>query len=389
MSYGFSEAMAARPDRAPTPGSEVGVQPLVDHTRLDGDTDEDRRIQAAHRLYEHLIGLWAPGVIEAAHDLGMFAELAKGAASAVEVAETLKTDERATRIMLDALHAYAMVDAVVPPDGITRYVLGERMLPSVLPGGVYSLTGKMDYDRAVAWPAWRSLAEAVRHGSRDAAGHDRANQISETDYESLALGINFWAPPIVARLHDWLDASGWDAGVPARVLDVGCGSGLYGQLMLRRRENWHVTGVDAPRIIELARAQARRLGVDGRFSGMVGDFWADAWGAGFDLVFFANIFHLQTPESAAKLTATAAGSLSERGLICIADHIVDDTGRGESEQDRFARLFAASMLATGGGDAYRLSRYDRWLESAGLRRVALIDAPMHRILIATRPDNTF
>ncbi|WP_433255976.1 methyltransferase family protein [Streptosporangium sp. CA-135522] len=369
------------------PGPAGGVQSLVDRARLDGESQEDQEIQAAHRLYEHLIGLWAPGVIEAAHDLGLFTELANGPVSAAEMAKALRTDERATRILLDALHAYEIVTTVVPADGVARYAVADRMLPALLPDGVYSLTGKMSYDRVVAWRAWRELADAVRNGSHDTTGHDRTNQISETDYESLARGINFWAPPIVARLHDWLKGSGWDVQAPARILDVGCGSGLYSQLMLRRSENWRATGLDAPRIIKLAEAQAQRLGVADRFSGMVGDFWADEWGGGFDLIFFANIFHLQTAESAAKLAATAAGSLSERGLVCIADHIVDDLGPTGSQQDRFALLFAASMLATGGGDAYRLSQYDRWLDSAGLKRVGLIDAPMHRILIATRADN--
>jgi hypothetical protein len=50
-------------------------------------------------------------------------------------------------------------------------------------------------------------------------------------------------------------------------------------------------------------------------------------------------------------------------------------------QDRFAMLFAASMLATGGGDAYTLSAYDQWLAEAGLERVAVLEAPMHRLLI--------
>jgi hypothetical protein len=40
------------------------------------------------------------------------------------------------------------------------------------------------------------------------------------------------------------------------------------------------------------------------------------------------------------------------------------------------------MLATGGGTSYSIDQYDRWLADAGLRRVALYDTPMHRLLIA-------
>jgi SAM-dependent methyltransferase len=362
----------------------MALPSLVDMPLLADSPGERRTIRAAHRWYEHLIALWAPGLIEAAHDLGVYECLADRPRTGSEVAATLGTDPRATRIMLEGLCAYELLERAASPrgdDGDPVYVLAQETAECLLPGGVYSLAGKIAYDRRLAWGAWRNLAAAVRTGSYTDSGSDRLNQISEHDYEELVGGINFWAPPVISILAEELVAQGWSTG-PYRMLDVGCGTGLYGQLLAKRIPSLQVTGLDVDRIAPIAVAQAESLGVGDRFHTAVLDFQHDDWGQDFDLVFFANIFHLQTPESAARLAQKAAAAVASGGLVAIADHIVTDDREGRSTQDRFFRLFAASMLATGGGDAYRLDEYDRWLTDVGLKRVALLDTPMHRILLA-------
>ena len=141
--------------------------------------------------------------------------------------------------------------------------------------------------------------------------------------------------------------------------------------------------MDCERIIPLAIAQSERLGVESRFDSRVCDFWQSEWGNNFDLIVFANIFHLQNREFAQKLATMAARALAPGGLVCIIDHILDDERNAQTSQNRFALLFAASMLATGGGDAYSLGDYDNWFAEAGLRQVQVFDTPMHRILLAT------
>lgn len=359
------------------------IRPLVDVSLLHQDIDDVETVRAAHRWYEHLIALWAPGVIEAANDTGILSVLADGPVTSAEVAAACATDPRGTRVLLDALCAYDLLERTPGATGTVIYHLSEDAGTCLLPGGMYSLAGKMAYDRRVAWPAWRDFAAAVRTGSYTDSGSERTNQISGEDYEDLVYGINFWAPPVVKILADALKTWGWAAGTPRHMLDVGCGTGVYGQLLARRIPELTVAGLDIERITKLAAQQAGRLGVEDRFHPLPLDFLNEDWGTGFDLVFFANIFHLQTPETAAQLMRKAAAAVSPTGIIAITDHIVDDAAEGQSTQNRFFRLFAASMLATGGGDSYQLAEYDAWLQDVGLKRIDLLDTPMHRILLAT------
>ncbi len=356
---------------------------LVDTARLPESGPDHAVVTAAHRLYEHLIGLWAPGVIEAAFDLGVFAALVDGRVTAPELADRLNVDQRGMRVLLDALSAYKMVIRSTS-ERVAHYEIPAELADCFLPDGLFSLAGKMRYDRMLAWDAWRNLAQAVRGDGSAGAGEQHHNQISAVEYESLVRGINFWAPPIVSILADSLRAFGWRPGQPTSMLDVGCGTGLYSQLLLKEFPELTCVGLDVARIVPIAQAQGERMEVAARFQPLARDFWVEDWDSGFDLILFANIFHLQTPESAQDLSLRASKALADGGVVAIVDQIVDDRTDADNTQDRFFRLFAASMLATGGGDSYPLSEYDDWLSGAGLRRIQLIDTPMHRILLAVR-----
>lgn len=384
LSPGNQSIASSRSSKAVLTGRADNILPLVDTSLLPSEIDDAETIRAAHRWYEHLVALWAPGVIEAAHDTGIFYALANGPLTSAQVADKCETDPRATRILLDALYAYELIVRTSDPTGRAIYQFPVSARECLLPGGIYSLAGKIAYDRRLAWEAWRGFATAVRTGSHSYNGSEQLNQISEEDYEHLIYGINFWAPPVVEILADALETWTWTSDRPHTMLDVGCGTGLYGQLLARRFPTLSVTGLDVERITQLAAKQAIALDVGDRFRPLALDFQNDEWGTGFDLIFFGNIFHLQTPETAIQLMHKAAAALSPTGIVAITDHIVDDDNGEQSTQNRFFRLFAASMLATGGGDAYRLEQYDSWLKDVDLKRIDLLDTPMHRILLATR-----
>lgn len=358
------------------------ISSLFDASLLEDNEFIDSTVKDAHKVYEHLIALWAPSILEASHDLGVFEMLANQGGTSDELAENLHSDKRGMRVLLDALYAYGFVERI-STDFTFVYSISPAMQKCLLPGGIYSLVGKFLYDRRLAWNAWRNFEQAVRTGAVQQAGSYSQNQISDVDYEVLVGGINFWAPPAIASVCRALHDLDWETRRAVSVLDVGCGTGLYSQLLLQKFPQWTALGLDCERIAPLAQAQGEQLGVSSRFDCRISDFWQDDWGVDADLILFANIFHLQNQELAQQLVTLAARALAKDGLICIVDHILDDQREADSPQSRFALLFAASMLATGGGDAYTLTDFDHWLSSAGLRRLGVWNTPMHRVLIAT------
>ena len=364
-------------------GQRSSLPSLIDMSLLPEKSEMDKTVKFAHIVYDHLIALWANAIIETAYELGIFNTLAEEPINSLSLANVLEVDPQGMRIILDALYAYGFIERTETAQKTHLYFLSQEMQRCLLPGELYSLAGKIIYDRRTAWDAWRNLSQTVHNGCINDVETHNQNQISDFDYEELVKGINFWAPPTITELCRGLRDLGWDTNKAVSVLDVGCGTGLYSQLLLQEFPHWTATGIDRERIAPLARAQSVRIGVADRFTCRVSDFWEGDWGQDFNLILFTNIFHLQNTESAQLLMKLAAQSLVADGIICIVDHILDDDRSADSPQSRFALLFAASMFATGGGDTYSLSDYDSWLDNVGLQRLCVLAAPMHRILIAT------
>ena len=78
---------------------------------------------------------------------------------------------------------------------------------------------------------------------------------------------------------------------PARVLDVGCGTGVYARIVARRNPQVLVDGIDlAPAVIDAARAEVRAAGLERRIRLQAGDVrtWVPEAGVGYDLILLLN-----------------------------------------------------------------------------------------------------
>jgi SAM-dependent methyltransferase len=98
---------------------------------------------------------------------------------------------------------------------------------------------------------------------------------SEAAYDRWAADYRDWWAPVIApwglRLLDALYGLA-SADGPATIVDSGTGTGTLALAALRRWPRADVIGVDpARRLLEMAEADARRLGVDGRFAARVGE----------------------------------------------------------------------------------------------------------------------
>lgn len=360
---------------------DYGRTTLVDYEHFQRSGVGFDEICAAHKVYETLVGLWAPGVIEAADELGVFREIAKSSKTPAELAEVAGAGSHGMRILLDALCVYGLLNRDVDDSDGYKYSL-KPFFGSVVTGhGSASLIGKFLYDRQLAWPAWVNFVDAVRNSGDPDSGRQE-NQIPAGQYIHLTKGISFWAPPIVDVLCHRLEELGWSSSSEKHILDVGCGTGIYSHLLLRSFRGSQAIGLDVPEICRVAIESASEFGVDDRFATREVDFWSEGWPKNQDLVVIANIFQMLTPDSAKRLIDLAASSLSESGVVCIVDQIRIGKAEFDTAQDRFAAVFAASMLATGGGDTFHLNQYDDWLESSDMHRIDLLDTPMHRIILA-------
>jgi SAM-dependent methyltransferase len=123
--------------------------------------------------------------------------------------------------------------------------------------------------------------------------------------------------PLVDRHVAWIHER-LLAGRAGRVLDLGCGPGLY----LRRlaRLGHRCTGIDfSPASVEHARAEAKREGLACEVR--LADLRDGAYGSGFDLaLLLSGELNAFRPEEAAAILTAAREALAPGGRLCLELH---------------------------------------------------------------------
>ncbi len=120
-------------------------------------------------------------------------------------------------------------------------------------------------------------------------------------------------------------------GKPGRVLDLGCGPGLYAQRLARLGHK--VVGIDySPASLRYARQAAQQEGLDCTY--LSGDLREVEYGGGFDLVMQIygeiNVF---SPANARCILSKALAALKEQGLLLLEVHdypVIHKMGQGEA-----------------------------------------------------------
>jgi SAM-dependent methyltransferase len=111
---------------------------------------------------------------------------------------------------------------------------------------------------------------------------------------------------------------------PARVLDIGCGTGVYAKAVAEADLRVQVDGIDlAEDVIAAAREEVSRAGYGSRITLHVGDArrFIGATSSQFDLVMLLNNIYYFAPEIRAALYRDIGEVLTERGQLVIVSMI--------------------------------------------------------------------
>lgn len=115
------------------------------------------------------------------------------------------------------------------------------------------------------------------------------------------------------------------SGRPARVLDLGCGPGLYAQRLACLGHS--VAGIDfSPASIEYARQTAETAGLDCTYT--LADVRAAEFGAGYDLVMFIfGEFNVFCPQDARAILLKARAALRVGGRLLLEPSTAESIAR--------------------------------------------------------------
>ncbi len=304
------------------------------------------------------LGFISSRVILTANALGMFDKM-KRASSAKDISRKLKTDLRATEILLDALTSIGLLSK-------SRDSLYQNTLVSsrYLVKGSRLYQGDIIKHASTMWQNFSVLDEVLRTG-QPARG--------AFDHEAFIMGMHNLS---VLRTEALIKAVGLK-GVKT-VLDLGGGPGTNAIAMAKK--GVEATLFDLPDTIKIAKKVARREGVRG-INFITGDFHADCIGAGYDLILLSQIFHAYSAEENIALLRKCREAVDPGGRVVVQEFPINEARTSPSH----SALFAVNMLVgTEKGRCYSPGEIKHWLAETGFRKITVKTLPETVIITGER-----
>lgn len=301
-------------------------------------------------------------ILRAGIELQVWARIAAGAQTAVEIASAAGADLGGMRCLLDALTVMKLLEK-----DASRYRLPDWAM-------YYLLPGKPTYlgDFILEWLAWEKhgqLAQAIRTGKRPIIP-------DVTSEESAAHFIPFYAIRALAprtylkRYDGYWQALQVAPQAGLQMLDLACGVGIASYALALQHPNVHMTLQDWPAMLEFALDAARKLGVEKQISMLPGDMFSMDYGQEqFDIIRLGFVTYFFGPDELVKLFHQVVTALKPGGMLVIEAPLSDeDHCKNEEAIVDGPWLYAI----TARGEVYSFSDYKGFLEQAGFESVFLV-----------------
>ncbi|HWF39890.1 MAG TPA: methyltransferase [Candidatus Acidoferrales bacterium] len=299
-------------------------------------------------------------ILSTAVQLDIFSKIASGAQTVSEIAKAAGASERGTSMLLNALRGFELLTK--HKDAFALSPLAAKFLVRDSPDYLGAMLEVDDH-----WEAWSKLPEAVRSGkpARSVFDPDQAERFFSVLTRSLHVQNRLPAQ----RLARILGAGSTSKGM--RVLDIGCGSGVWGIAIAEADREARVTAQDLPKVLDQTRQYLERHGVAKQYDFLPGDLHTvELPAAKYDLILLGHIIHSESEGSARELFKRLQPALKPGGRLAIIDMIPNEERSGPP----FPLIFALNMLVyTHEGGTYTFGEYKNWLTDAGFSGVELAD----------------
>ena len=262
-----------------------------------------------------------------------------------KLAKEIKTDKRATEILLDALAGIGLLKK--QKGRYKNTSLASRFLVHGKP--LYQ--GDIIRHAENMWRSWSSLDVVLRTGRP---------HIGERDHEAFILGMHNLAALKARDIVKEMDLSG-----VKKALDLGGGPGTYSMELAQK--GIQVSLFDTPQTLKIAgRVIGKSAAGRKNIRLHEGNFLHDDIGSGYDLIFISQILHSYSEKDNRSLLRKCRQALNKNGRVVIQEFLIDES-RTRPVQ---GALFAINMLVnTDGGRTYSPGEMKSWLIKTGFRDV--------------------
>lgn len=313
------------------------------------------------RIFQLLNAFQMSAALKAAVELNVFTAIGEGLTATNEIAQRTGAAERGIRILCDYLVIMGLLSksdsryALTPDSGAFL----DRHSPAYL-GTVVRFLNAPEFLQA-----YSNLTEVVRKGRTvmsERGSMEPANPLWVEFARSMA--------PLMVRPSEVIaEMAEPEAGGPCRVLDIAAGHGLFGVAIAKRYPQAEIVALDWPNVLEVATENARKAGVESRYSTLPGSAFDVEFGTGYQVILLTNFLHHFDPATCEGLLRRVHAALAPGGRAITLEFVPNDDRVTPPEAASFSMIMLGT---TAEGDAYTFAEFDRMFRNAGFQRSSLL-----------------
>ena len=296
-------------------------------------------------------GYWSNLALQAGVRTGLLPRLAKGLATADELARELGLDPRATGELCQAL---AVIGVLEERD--RAWALHPDLVQFMDPDSPQSKVNYVEH-MADLVPAWAQLAECVR------TGKPVERRQSQDGKESPGRTHFYLAMRDIARAQAQGLAARLGLRQGQRLLDLGGGPGVYGLTFSDETPGLIAAIFDLPGAKPAFDQEAALHQRGGEVAFIQGDYAQDPLGGPYDVIWISQVLHGEGPSACQELISKAAAALAPGGVLWVQEFFVGP----QAPRHPWPALFSLNMLVnTPRGKSYSVAEVCGFMRAAGL-----------------------
>jgi 2-polyprenyl-3-methyl-5-hydroxy-6-metoxy-1,4-benzoquinol methylase len=326
-------------------------------------------------IFDTLISYQHVFALKAAIELELFTAIAEGANDAASLAKRVNAAERGVRILADGMTVQGFLRKENGTYSLTpdSALFLDKRSPAYM-GGMADFIVSEENVRNFS-----QFTDCVRKGGTVSNIGDNSKPVDHR-WVTFAKAMGSMAAPMAGVLSQMVTANP-SPGI--KVLDIAAGHGMYGITVAKNNPGVHVTALDWPAVLEVAKENAQRFGVADRYSIRPGSAFDADLGSGYDYVFITNFLHHFDVATNEKLLRRFYAALKPGGKAITVDFVPNE----DRVTPPMAAAFSMVMLInTDAGEAFTFADYETMHRNAGFKNTVLQSPPdvPQRLVIAEK-----
>ena len=309
-------------------------------------------------VFETLNSYQRTAALRAAIEVDLFRAIGEGPGDPASLARRCASSERGVRILCDYLTVVGLLEK---SEGRYKHTPTSATFLDPRSPACIASTARFLGNPMLREPFDR-LAEIVRSGRTVLPGEGSVEPENPAWVEfahSMAPMMAAMAGPLGTIVLDGVKGQ-------VSVLDIAAGHGLFGIEVAKQNPAARVLAVDWAPVLEVARANARRAGVEARYATRPGSAFEVDYGGPHDIALLTNFLHHFDKHACIVILKKVRAALGRRGRVAALEFVPDE----DRISPPIAASFSLTMLATtSAGDAYTFRELEEMYREAGFADV--------------------